>query len=241
VIFQGSSSGLAAATDPEEAALRATLELVERDAFLTAWLTACPGQRIELDDTLDPLLRRVLVGIEALGATVEVYTLPTDLDPCLALRQAVLELGQTGPYLRRMMRSHQLAVPDEPAAVQDMLQHAAYYFPRQRAQAFDRLRHVNGDVDGGHRGQPCLLRDLAEYGQKRTLINCAAALDAADIRVALVDVTSADVATGPFRVMRAVSPDLQPLSYGYGMDSQPVARIRNLGLASDAPAIHPIM
>ena len=271
VIFQGSSSGLAAATDPEEAALRATLELVERDAFLTAWLTACPGQRIELDDTLDPLLRRVLVGIEALGATVEVYTLPTsacgttvlclglgngdtypgatiglgsDLDPCLALRQAVLELGQTGPYLRRMMRSHQLAVPDEPAAVQDMLQHAAYYFPRQRAQAFDRLRHGNGDVDGGHRGhrgQPCLLRDLAECGQKRTLINCAAALDAADIRVALVDVTSADVATGPFRVMRAVSPDLQPLSYGYGMDSQPVARIRNLGLASDAPAIHPIM
>ena len=168
VVGQGSSNGLAAWTDPEGAARRAILELVERDACMTAWLTATPGRRILIDDSLDPSLRHVLEGVEALGATVEVYILPTsvcgvtvlclglgdgehypgvtlglgaDLDPRAALRQAVLELGQTGPYLRRMMRSGALPVPDDPGSVQEMLQHAAYYFPRERAAAFDRLRN----------------------------------------------------------------------------------------------------
>lgn len=254
---QGTSNGLAASTDQDEAALRATLELVERDAFMAAWLTACPGRRVELDDTLDPSLRGVLDGIEALGATVEVYILPTSLcgttvlclglgdgdqypgatiglgaDLCSrsALRQAILELGQTGPYLRRMMRSNALLVPDDPSSVQEMLHHAAYYFPRERAKAFNRLR--NSDA-------PLALCDLAQ-GPTRSLVNCASELDAAGVRVALVDVTSADVATGPFRVVRAVSPNLESLSYGYGLERNPVERIRILKLASEIPAIHPI-
>ena len=258
VVGQGSSNGLAAWTDPEGAARRAILELVERDACMTAWLTATPGRRILIDDSLDPSLRHVLEGVEALGATVEVYILPTsvcgvtvlclglgdgehypgvtlglgaDLDPRAALRQAVLELGQTGPYLQRMMRSGALPVPDDPGSVQEMLQHAAYYFPRERAAAFDRLRN--------HRS-PLALRDLAEGRSNRSLAEVATALSAAGIRVALIDVTSADVATGPFSVVRAVSPDLQPISYGYGLESQPVERIRALGLAAEIPPIQPI-
>jgi thiazole/oxazole-forming peptide maturase SagD family component len=258
VIGQGTSNGLAAWTDPEEAARRATMELVERDAFMTAWLTATPGRRIELDDSLDSSLRSVLEGIEMLGATVEVYVLQTsvcgvtvlclglgdgeeypgatiglgaDLDSRAALRQAVLELGQTGPFLQRMMCSRALAVPDGPSAVREMLQHAAYYFPRERANAFDRLR--NNDA-------PLALRDLPEDTSKRSLASCASELNAAGVRVALVDVTSADVATGPFAVVRAISPDLQPISYGYGLESQPVERIRIQGLASEIPPIHPI-
>src|SRR4030095_6732146 len=74
-ISQGASNGLAAAADFEEAALRATLELIERDAFMAAWLTACPGRRVEVDG--DPLLRSVVEGIEGLGAKVEIYLLPT--------------------------------------------------------------------------------------------------------------------------------------------------------------------
>jgi ribosomal protein S12 methylthiotransferase accessory factor len=58
--------------------------------------------------------------------------------------------------------------------------------------------------------------------------------------VVLIDVTSADVATGPFRVMRAVSPDLQPIWYGYGMDRAPVERLRKMKIASDIPPINPI-
>jgi ribosomal protein S12 methylthiotransferase accessory factor len=252
LIAQGTSNGLAASTDKDDAALRAILELVERDAFMSTWLTASPAQRIQLDDTLDPLLRTVLEGIEALGATVEVYKLLTsrigttvlclalgdgeqypgvtfglgcDLDPRTALRQAVLELGQTGPYLRRMMRSGVLTAAEDPSGVRQMLDHASYYFPKERATAFDRLRSDTTTV---------LLEDLKSVAE-RSLEDCAAALDEAGVRVAVVDVTSADVATGPFSVMRAVSPDLQPIWYGYGLE-----RINKLKVARDVPPINPI-
>src|SRR6185295_6229109 len=253
---QGTSNGLAAATDPEEAALRATLELVERDAFMAAWLTASPGRRIVIDD--DPLLAGLLASLETLGPAIELYVLPTsacgttvlclalgdgdqypgvtiglgaDLDPRSALLQAMLELAQTGPHLQRMMRSQRLPVPEGPGSVRDMLHHASYYFPAARAAAFERLR-------GG--GPPIALRALAAGAPERSLASCSAALDAAGVRVALVDVTSPDVATGPFRVVRAVSPDLQPISYGYGIERLPVERVRARGLAAEIPPIHPI-
>ena len=252
LIAQGTSNGLAASSSKDDAALRAILELVERDAFMSTWLTASQTQRLQLDDTLDPLLRTVLEGIEVLGATVEVYRLPgsvigttvlclalgdgdqypgvtfglgCDLDPRVALRQAVLELGQTGPYLRRMMRSGVLKPAEDPTGVREMLDHAAYYFPKERASAFDYLRSQE-------------IISLREFNSvpKRSLEDCAAALDEAGVRVVLVDVTSADVATGPFSVMRAVSPDLQPIWYGYGLD-----RLHNkLKIACDVPPINPI-
>jgi ribosomal protein S12 methylthiotransferase accessory factor len=257
MICQGTSNGLAAATNRDDAALKAILELVERDAFMAAWLTAVPAQRIELDSTLDPLLREVLKGIEGLGATIEIYLLPnsacgttflclalgdgeqypgvtfglgTDLQPYSALQQAILELGQTGPFLRRMMRSKALATPNDPSSVKEMLDHAAYYFPSERANAFDRLRNNHA---------PVRLSDLKSV-EKPTLESCVIALKAAGVRVALVDVTSPDVATGPFRVMRAVSPDLQPIWYGYGLERQPVERVQRLKIAPDIPPINPI-
>jgi thiazole/oxazole-forming peptide maturase SagD family component len=256
-LCQGTSNGLAASTDVEDAALRATLELIERDAFMAAWLEGCPGRRVELDDSLDAPLRQVLAGVEALGAQIELLVLSTsvcgttalclalgdgerypgvtiglgaDLDPRAAIRQAILELAQTGPHLRRLMRSRALRVPEHPWDVREMIQHAVFYFPKERAVAFDRLRRG---------APPVALRDLAPGPAQRSLASCAAALAAANIRVALIDVTSPDVATGPFRVVRAVSPDLQPISYGHGLDPRPVERIR-ARLASPAPPIHPL-
>ena len=256
-ICQGTSNGLAAAADFEEAALRATFELIERDAFMSAWLNASAGRRLVIDASLQPELRQVLRGVEELGAAVELYLLETsvcgtailalalgdgaqypgatigigaDLDPLAALRQAVLELGQTGPHLRRLMRSGGVAVPAEASSVREMIDHAAYYFPRGRAAAFDRVRG---------QAPPLALGDLAQRTAARSLASCAAILNASGIRVALIDVTSADVATGPFRVVRAVSPDLQPISYGYGFDRLPVPRVQERSVAPDAP-IHPI-
>jgi len=257
LICQGTSNGLAASTDLDDAARRATLELVERDAFMTAWLTGRPGKRLMLDSTLDPGLRSVVEGMETIGANVEVYILPTsvcgftvlclglgngeeypgvtiglgaDMNARSALRQAILELGQTGPYLQRMMQLKVLPIPPDPASVSEMLHHASYYFPLERAIAFDRLR--NGDA-------PVALRVLDDSPRNGSLAECASELQQARIRVALVDVTSPDVANGPFRVMRAVSPDLQPISYGHGLGRKPVERIE-AKLADGVPPVHPI-
>jgi thiazole/oxazole-forming peptide maturase SagD family component len=253
-ICQGTSNGLAAGTNLEDAALRATLELVERDAFMAAWITASSGCRLETEGALDDELRQVIGGVEALGAAVELYLLDTsacgvaalalaigdgerypgvtiglgaDLDPKAAVRGAILELGQTGPHLRRLMRSGAVPVPETPSAVEDMLHHAVYYFPAARTRAFDRLRGSGSRVS-------------LPAGRDRSLAECAASLTAAGVRVALVDVTSPDVATGPFRVVRAVSPDLQGISYGYGLDRAVVERVRRRGIVKDIPEIHPI-
>ncbi|HET6979998.1 MAG TPA: TOMM precursor leader peptide-binding protein [Pyrinomonadaceae bacterium] len=257
LICQGTSNGLAASSDKDDASLRAVLELVERDAFLATWLTGSVASRIELDDTFDPQLRTVIEGIESLGAAVEIYSLPvsvigttilclafgdgenypgvtfglgSDLELRAALKQAILELGQTGPYLRHMMQSKLLTTPRDPSAVREMLDHAAYYFLPERASAFDRLRSNKQTVR------------LAELKSTtaRSLQECVAALREAGVRVAIVDVTSADVATGPFRVMRAVSPDLQPIWFGYGLERTPVERIRKMKVAADVPPINPI-
>src|SRR5262249_25046061 len=170
LICQGTSNGLAASMDPDDAVLRATLELIERDAMMVAWLTGASGQRIRIDDEIDPQLRLALDTIASLGAAVEVYMLPTsvcgtsiiclalgdginwpgvtmglgaDLDPATALRAAVLELYQTGPHLAHLLRTRNIKVPLAPSSVREMLDHAAFYFPPDRASAFDQLRASN--------------------------------------------------------------------------------------------------
>ncbi len=250
------SNGLASWTERDPAALRAVLELVERDAFLSAWMTATPGRAVTLDDALDPRLRRVFDAVETLGAAIEIFTLPTsacgttvlcvargdgerypgatialaaDLDPAAALQGAILELGQTAPHLRRMMQTGAIAIPARDTGVHGMLDHAAYYFSADRAAAFDFLRG----------GGSISVRALTSRTRRRTLAACTAALRKANVRVALVDVTAPDVATGPFRVIRAVSPDLQPLSYGYGFERLPVERVRRRGVATGVP-VHPV-
>ena len=254
---QGTSNGLAAGTSSEDASLRATYELIERDAFMSAWLSGTPGCRVAVDDSLDPMLAEVLAQVANLGADIELFTLPTsacgttalcmaigdgdrypaisfglgcDLDPRAAIRQSILELGQTGPFLRRMMQTKQLAIPREPEDVREMLDHAAYYFPRDRIDAFDAIRHGGPAID---------LRDLRHSGDS-SLAVLGAKLRDANVRVAIVDVTSADVRLGPLRVVRAVSPDLQPISYGHGLDRARVDRLRAMGERAELPPISPV-
>jgi ribosomal protein S12 methylthiotransferase accessory factor len=199
----------------------------------------------------------VLEGIEAAGANVELFVLPTsacgttaiclalgngidlpgvvmgaaaDLHADRALKGAVLELGQTMPYLRRLLRGGEVRVPADAEAVHEMLDHAMFYFPAERAAAFDALRAASESVP---------VATLTEAAAERSLRACASTLANAGVRTAIVDVTSPDVATSRFRVARAVSPDLQPLSYGHGFERARLPRARAVP-GGGVPPIHPI-
>ncbi|UVS80176.1 YcaO-like family protein [Actinokineospora sp. UTMC 2448] len=257
LICQGTSNGLAAGPDAESAAVSAVLELVERDAMLAAWLTGARGRFIDLDDTLDADLADAVDALTDEGHTVEVHLLPTSTygataaalalgdgkrlpgiaiglgsarDPREAVRQAILELAQSAPHLTMLLRERAHPVPARPEDVRGMLDHAAYYFRPDRVVAFDRLRC----------GGTTRLGDLPETGAPASADDLAGVLGATGIRVALVDVTSADVATGPFRVVRAVSAGLQPLSYGFGNDRVAVPRLRPRLLPAHRRPVHPI-
>ena len=104
-----------------------------------------------------------------------------------------------------------------------MLDHAAYFFPPERCSPFDRL----------FRSDPALSVQRSAIGRS----DVAATLRQRGIRVAVVDLTTPDVATGPFRVVRAVSPDLMALTFGGGLERLPPARVAAMQVTGSVPAL----
>ncbi|HEY0157551.1 MAG TPA: TOMM precursor leader peptide-binding protein [Thermoanaerobaculia bacterium] len=228
---QVSSNGLAAGADVEDAAMRALFELIERDAFMLTWLCQLPARRILVDDSVEPAVREVIRQLNHRGAEVELYlldgtdldvptvmclalgdgqTLPAasvalacHLDPRVAVRKAVLEQGHVGPYLTRKLTEH--AVPATPADVHTLEDHAAYYFTPERLPVFDFIRRSDRP--------PIAARDLPAVDEV-SVAACAARLEKAGVRVAVVDVTSPDLRESPFRVARAIGLDVQPIHFG---------------------------
>jgi ribosomal protein S12 methylthiotransferase accessory factor len=255
---QVSSNGLAAGASVDDAAMRALFELIERDAFMLTWLCQLPARRIIVDDSVEPAVREVIRQLNQRGAEVELYlldgteidipavmclalgdgkTLPAaavalscHLDPRVAVRKAVLEQGHVGPYLTRKLAEH--PVPATPADVHTLEDHAAYYFTPERLPAFDFLRR--GDRP------PIAARDLAAV-EEVSVAACAARLEQAGVRVAMVDVTSPDLRQSPFRVARAIGLDVQPIHFGERFRRLVSARLdRHSGGRPLNPDPHPL-
>lgn len=247
-ICQSTPHGLAADPDPVAAATRAVLDLVGRDAVLAAWLTGDRGRFVALDDTLDPDSREVVEALTGAGHGVEVHLLPSTYGAAAAalalgdggrLPGVVLGLGaDRGPraaiaaalldLAHALARSRTRPAPRRPEDVRDRLDHAAFHARADRLSAFDRLRC----------GGTSRLADLPTTGAPASTADLAGVLGAAGARVALVDVTSADAR--PLRVLRAVSPDLQPVGHGHGNERLPVARLRARLLPPHRRSVHPV-
>ncbi len=255
---QVSSNGLAAGASRADAAMRATMELVERDAFTLTWLAQLPGRRLLPDDALDVGAREVLRQLELCGARVELYLLDATLGVpavlCLALgdgvrwpgatvalsahpnprhaaRKALLEQGHVGPFVRRLMRGGTQRVPETPDDVRSLIDHAMYYVPRERQAAFDFLRRGGGD--------PVPVGDLA-VRDALTEGECAALFAREGVRVAIADVTSPDVAAGPFRVARALGEDVQPIHFGHALGQVANPRLARRLARGLHPHPHPL-
>lgn len=247
---QVSSNGLAAGSSVEDAALRAVFELVERDAFLLSWYARRPGRRILLDGSLEPALAEILRQQEERGVTCELYlfdlgsgiptvvclglgdgehtpavaiALAAHANPLTAVRKAILEQAHVNPYLSRVMQTAK--IPETADEVRDLEDHALYYAPKRRLPAFDFLR--NGPEP------PLPLAELGE-GIPATVEACAESLRAGGFRIAVVDVTSPDVVQSPFRVVRAVGADVQPIHFGEHLRRLGNPRLKKL-LGGEAP------
>ncbi|MGC4063806.1 MAG: YcaO-like family protein [Polyangiaceae bacterium] len=126
------SNGLATASTPGEALLRATYELIERDAFLIAWMHRLPGTRLDWESHGEKAVVGLCRAYERRGVDIELYRLPTDtsvhvvmalgiqrqghgpavvvglgasLSLSAAARSAVLEVAQVRPALRIRMNA----------------------------------------------------------------------------------------------------------------------------------------
>jgi ribosomal protein S12 methylthiotransferase accessory factor len=241
-ICQVTSNGLAAGRDFADAALRATLELLERDAFMMTWLQRRPprpveaaGLGVDVDEVIDEM--RAL-GMDAclylLDADVAVPTfmciawgdgrarpaatvaLAAHVDPVEAARKAVLEQAHVGPYVARLMNDPAQKVPRTGGAVRTLNDHALFYVPRSRLGAFDFIRK---------RQRPRSLSRLSRPTGDATHV-CLDALARAGVKVAVADVTSPDLRSGPFCVARALGTYVQPIDFGHRLRRLANPRLR---------------
>jgi ribosomal protein S12 methylthiotransferase accessory factor len=243
---QVTSNGLATGADLSDAAMRATLELIERDAFMLSWYCRLPGQELDVDGSLDPGAETVLEMVRQQGAQISFYLLdagmhvPTVL--CIArgdgktwpgatlglgchlnlrtaVRKAVLELGQTGPEFCRTMISGDEPIPQSPGDVQTFRQHGLFYLPAERNCAFDFL------YDGNK--PPIRVRDLSQP-EEMSLVVLTEKLQSASVRVAIVDLTTTALWASGFRVVRALGENMQQIHCGFGRERLNNLRLQNL-------------
>jgi ribosomal protein S12 methylthiotransferase accessory factor len=133
-LFPVTSNGLAAGATLADAVLAALYEVLERDAFLIAWLGRLPGRQLEPLEHPDPDIRRLALAYRRRGVELALYELPTDhavavvaavafqaggyggpcatvglgasLDLTAAGRAAALEVAQVRPGFRARTRTH---------------------------------------------------------------------------------------------------------------------------------------
>ena len=254
---QVSSSALAAGSDLDDAALRATFELIERDAAMVSWMCQIPGERLRIDTSVGPEVEEIVRCLGEDGIDVELYlmdlgtgiptvfgvglgdgvahpaaavSLAAHISLRAAVRKAILELAHFSPLIERLMKERK--IPQSPDEVVSLEDHALYYVPRDRLHAFDFLRKGSSQavsITGRINEQPA------------TVSSCAELLGKAGLRVAIVDVTSPDVAGSPFRVARALGMDMQPIHFGHRFARLANPRLKSfLGNRALNPHPHPI-
>jgi ribosomal protein S12 methylthiotransferase accessory factor len=136
-LFPITSNGLAAGPSLRDAVTSAVLEVIERDAFLIAWLNRLPVRVLDTATHPDLQVRDLAAIYRRRGVRLALYLLPTDnpvavvmgvafqdggfggpaatvglgadLDPAAAARKAVLEVGQVRPALRERVRGRDRA------------------------------------------------------------------------------------------------------------------------------------
>lgn len=243
------SSGVAAHSTFDEARLRAFCELVERDAFMWTWIQRIARERLD-KGSLPPELGRRIKDVERSGYRVELVNLTLDSWPvilCLARDEHRLSMGA--------------ACHREPArAVAKALDEATVligHFPPPQLDS-DRLEDVSSPREHlalHHRD------DLRE--EHAFLVSSPETVELADVAApeqpieALLgeigEPLTIDLSSGttrPFHVVRALVPELVPISFGWDREplgmprlAQPITTIdgRRLGRGLDLETIGPLL
>ncbi|HEV7980712.1 YcaO-like family protein [Amycolatopsis sp.] len=216
------SSGLAAGASTTRALLRATQELVERDALTIAWLHSLSPRRIPLPPEFAEPVGRLGGEVQAFDITpaysphpviAVAGTLPLGGKPratlglaCRArtadaVEKAWLEWTQGTVFLEVWLSEHPDTVlrPDD---VTDFDQHAAYYTTHPEDWAV--LPWHSGEIGCAPPGSPA-------SGAAAELTELVTTVTTAGIRLAYRDLTTPELTAVGLRAVRVLSPDLTPL------------------------------
>jgi ribosomal protein S12 methylthiotransferase accessory factor len=133
--------------------------------------------------------------------------------------------------MRRELQAKTARMPRRPEDVHSLHDHAFYYAPRSRLKHADFLRRHSPEV---------ALGDLP-HGGGFDLRAWARARADEGVRIAIVDVTSPDVLESPFRVVRALGTNIQPIVFGHALQPLDNPRLHTLlGGREVNPYPHPL-
>jgi ribosomal protein S12 methylthiotransferase accessory factor len=200
------SNGLASGNTPEEAVLHALLEVVERDASITAEYNRLPLPRLRMDGAAGAW-SALLASLEAEGFECSAAAVPTDhAIPIVSV------------FLRKRADPANCAVAfgcylDPAVAVSRALTEAIQLLPPPP------IRHAWSLTDSPARyaAAPSAeialasLKNLARDGLKANIERCVAILEKIGSEVIVVDLSVPDI---PFPVVRVLATGLQPIAHG---------------------------
>lgn len=242
---QVSSNGLAAGQTHEDAAIRATYELIERDAMMLTWYAQLPCQRLQIDSHYTGKMRILIDSLQDKGVALELYVLDVGLhvptvvclafgdgittpaasvslathgDIHVAMQKALLEQGHVMPYLCYLMASNRTRLQSV-ADVRSLEDHAAYYFSPNHLSAFDFMRQPQSEA---------MPISQWSYPKVEGIQDLRSRVINAGVDIAVVDVTAPDVHLSPFKVARAVGIHMQPIHFGEQYKRVDNPRLRKL-------------
>jgi ribosomal protein S12 methylthiotransferase accessory factor len=244
-----STSGVAAGANAEDALARATLELVERDAFCCAWLAGVASPGIVLE-TLPGDLRSRLQALEADGAEVSLIDLSTAW--CTVI--AVFLQARTMPFTAITAAAGFDVEGATAKAVAEAEGRLAFvqHFPRNGAVANDPMRAIEhyyrgvrtyGRSDFFRPAQSS--RRFADVGRTSARgweqMRSRMRTDGFDLLCADITPAGAAIEQGrqPLRVVRALVPGLVPIWFHRGLQPEGLRRFSDAGgVVRGRPAGH---
>jgi len=225
------STGCATHSDPARAVLNGLCEVIERDAIAVTWLQRLPLREIQLSEA-PRTVREAVDRAEAAGRRHRFFDATSDLgvptiycvdtDPTSErLRHVVMCATELDPSraivkILREIASSRIAlgaVGDLPDSVDDfrrVVDGARYMGSSRRAHAFDFL------LDSG--SEPISFSDLARIDDRdagRALTNVVERLHARGCEVVVVDISTVEARSVGLTVVRAIIPQLMPLSFAH--------------------------
>lgn len=239
IVFQSSSTGLACGMDEQRAILSGLCEVIERDAFAAMWQMRYAPRSLQVSEaTRATLLPGVLRALDHPSLEVRLWDITTDIGLpvvlCLARSRtdgtmslgasAQLHVGQAinkaviealhGYCWASSILGAGTPLPER-AAIHNPGDHFAYFLEPSRQAA---LAFLFGNAQ-------CVSSDDPALHTLATLDDLLARLRALGHRALAVDVTSDDIASLGFVVVRALIPGLHPLLFGSDLHSADQRRL----------------
>jgi len=234
------SNGLATGPTLLDAILKATLEVLERDSFMISWLNRLPCQRISPHNHPQDEIVELCEAYSRRQVEMQLYLLPTDhpchvfaalgvqagnadgpavmaglgadLDPIRAARQALLEVAQARPVLRRLLRHPDVSqrmkeLVADPRLVSTIEDHELLYASTRSSNAFN---FMFSSSQTAFTWEPKLPESPADKLQRLIDHFSSKGWD-----LIYYNLTSPDMEEMGLYTARVIVPDFQPIDFGW--------------------------